>query len=220
MRVRRTWLALSVLCLAPATATAEVRLEAAPMLGTTSPVGEGWVTVQVRLENPGSTPESGHVELRSEPGYGSESEEHLTRVAFTLPARGRASLELPTHGFSGRPPELSVRVVGSDGKVLGEAPIGEFRQVDPLLFDLENPSRLAPAVRGLGVVLRRRVGGTYRTPEVGVGGPGVDPATGEPFLPRWAAGYSTATVVVSSARRVANLGQREKVALADWALHD
>ncbi len=214
----RRGLALLALCLAPATAAAEVRLEAAPMLGSTSPVGEGWVTVQVRLENTGSKPESGHVELRSEPGYGAEGEDHATRVAFALPAHGRASLELPTHGFSGRPPELRARVISSEGKQLAWAPIGEFRQVDPLLFDLENPSRLAATVRGLGVALRRKASVGYRTPEVGVGSPSVDPATGEPFLPRWAAGYSTATIVVSSARRVANLGQREKVALADWVL--
>ena len=216
--MRAGWLALLALCLAPATAMAEVRLEAAPMLGSTSPVGEGWVTVQVRLENLGASPENGHVELWSEPGYGAESEQHITRVAYALPARGRVTFELPTHGFSGRPPELKVRAVSSEGKVLADTPIGEFRQVDPLLFDLENPSRLAATVRGLGVVLRRKVSGSYRTPQIGVGSAGVDPATGEPFLPRWAAGYSTATLVVSSARRVATLGQREKVALADWVL--
>jgi len=111
-----------------------------------------------------------------------------------------------------------VRVVSEDGKFLAKTALTEFRQVDPLLFDLDNPSRLAATVRGLSVVLRRKVSGSYRTPEVGVGSPGIDPATGEPFLPRWAAGYSTATLVVSSARRVANLGQREKVALFDWVL--
>jgi hypothetical protein len=203
----------------PAAALADgVRIEAAPMLGAASPVGEGWVTVQVRLENAGAKPESGHVELISEPGYGSESEQHLTRVAFALPARGRVTVELPTHGFAGRPPELSVRVLDAEGKKISEAPIGEFRQVDPLLYDLDDPSRLAATVRGLGVVLRRKVSGSYRTPLVGVGSPGIDAASGEPFLPRWPAGYSTATLVVSSARRVLNLAQREKVALTDWVL--
>ncbi len=206
--------------LAPALAAQsapDIRLEAAPMLGTTSPVGEGWVTVLVRLENVGAKPESGFVELRSAPGFSGDIE-HLTRVPFALAPRARVNLELPAHGFSGRPPELGVRLIDAEGHKLSETPIGEFRQVDPLLYDLSNPSRLAATVRGLGVVLRRRAGGSYRTPLVGVSSPMLDPATGEPALPRWAAGYSNATVVVAGARRLSTLGQRELVALTDWVL--
>ncbi|HEV8247710.1 MAG TPA: hypothetical protein VGP93_18170 [Polyangiaceae bacterium] len=187
------------------------------MLGPSSPVGEGWVTVQVRLENESAASAGGFVELRSEPGFSGDSE-HLTRVPFALGPRAKVSLELPTHGFSGRPPELSVRLLDAEGHKLSETPIGEFRQVDPLLYDLNNPSRLAATVRGLGVVLRRRSGGAYRTPLVGVSSPTLDPATGEPILPRWAAGYSNATLVVASARQLAMLSQTELVALTDWVL--
>ncbi len=187
------------------------------MLGATSPVGEGWVSVQVRLENVGAAPENGFVELRSAPGFSGDIE-HLTRAPFALAPHARVTLELPTHGFAGRPPELRVRLLDLEGHQLSETPIGEFRQVDPLVFDLSNPSRLSATVRGLGVVLRRRAGGSYRTPLVGVSSPTIDPSTGEPVLPRWAAGYSNATVVVAGARRLSTLGQRELVALTDWVL--
>ena len=145
---------------AVALAKPEVRVEAAPMLGAASPVGPGWVTIQVRLENPGAAPVSGTVELRSRPGWTSDNERHVTRVPFALEPRGRAALELPTHGFSGRPPELSVRVYDTENQEIANASIGEFRQVDPLLFDLSTPSRIAATVRGQGVVLARRSGGS------------------------------------------------------------
>ncbi len=209
---------LVLACASVALAKPEVRVEAAPTLGPASSVGPGWVTILVRLENPGGAAVAGTVELRSRPGWTSDNERHVTRVPFSLEPHAKVALELPTHGFSGRPPELGVRVYDAENNEIASASIGEFRQVDPLLFDLSQPSRVAATVRGQGVVLGRRSGGSYRAPIVGVSSPTVDPATGEPRLPRWAAGYSNATLVVAPGRRLATLPERDLVALTDWVL--
>lgn len=195
-----------------------VHAEAALTLGATSTVGPGWLTVQVRLENTGAEPLEGSVELVARPAWSRDGERHTTRVPVAIEPKGRALLELPTHGFAGRPHELTVHVYDASDELISRATVSELRQGDPLLVDLSQPSRLAATVRDLGIPLTRQSAGSYQVPTLAVSSPMQDPATGEPLLPRWAAGYSNATVVASTGRRLATLPERELVALTDWVL--
>lgn len=195
-----------------------VRVEALPLFGAQSPMGEGWASVGVRLVNTEANEVSGVVEIRAKPSWRSDTQRLLTSAPFALAPKARVSLELPTHGFASSPTEVELVVVDRSGTELAKVPVPDFRQVDPLLLDFSSPSRIAPAVRGLGLVTQRGVGGGYRTPSALVASPLIDAATGDPVLPRWAASYGSAALVVASGRTLGILRKPELRALADWVL--
>ena len=199
-------------------ASPAIRVEALPLFGAQSPMGEGWASVGVRLINGENSELTGSIELRAKPSWSSDNQRLLTSAPFALAPKARVAMELPTHGFSSAPTELQLVVVDRAGNELAKAPVLEFRQSDPLLLDLSAPSRIAPAVRGLGLVTQRSVSGGYRTPTALVTSPLVDPATGDPVLPRWAASYGSATLVVSTGRILGTLRKPELRALCDWVL--
>ncbi len=197
---------------AVALAKPEVRVEAAPMLGAASPVGPGWVTIQVRLENPGAAPVSAPWSCAHGPGGRASNE----RRRDPSPVRARAARS--SSASSCRPTASPGALLSSafgfttrEPREIANAGIGEFRQVDPLLFDLSTPSRIAATVRGQGVGSScgaRAV--PTAAPSSAISSPMVDPATGEPLLPRWAAGYSNATLVVAPGRRLSTLPARPR----------
>ncbi|HEX6271623.1 MAG TPA: hypothetical protein VFZ53_01220 [Polyangiaceae bacterium] len=199
-------------------AAPSVRVEALPLFGAQSPMGEGWASVSVRLVNTESKEVSGVVEIRAKPSWSNDTQRLLTSAPFALAPKARVALELPTHGFASSPTELELAVVDRSGTEIATLPVPEFRQMDPLLLDFSVPSRIAPAVRGVGLVTQRTVGGGYRTPSALVTSPLVDPATGDPVLPRWAASYGSATLVVTTGRILGTLRKPELRALADWVL--
>ncbi len=195
-----------------------VRVEALPLLGVHSPMGEGWASVGVRLVNGESSEVSGVVELRSAPSWSQETTRLVTSAPFALAPKARVAIELPTHGFASAPTALEVAVVDRSGSEIAKVQVPELRQVDPLLLDLSTPSRIASALRGLGMTTERATGAGYRSPTPLVTSPLVDPATGDPVLPRWAASYAGATLVVVTGRTLATIRKPELRALADWVL--
>jgi hypothetical protein len=196
----------------------QVNVEALPLFGAQSPMGEGWASVGVRLANVETSEISGVVELRARPSWSNESQRLLTSAPFALAPKARVALELPTHGFANAPTELVLAVVDRSGKEIAKTPVPEFRTGDPLLLDLSAPSRIAPVVRGAGMITQRNVAGGYRTPTALVTSPLIDPATGDPILPRWAASYGSATLVVAPGKILATLEKSELRALSDWVL--
>ncbi len=136
-----------------------VRVEALPLFGAQSPMGEGWASVGVRLANAENTEVTGFVEIRAKPSWSNEGQRLLTSAPFALAPKARVALELPTHGFASSQTELELAVVDRSGNEIAKGPVPEFRQMDPLLVDFSVPSRIAPAVRGLGMVAQRSVGG-------------------------------------------------------------
>jgi hypothetical protein len=203
---------------ADAAAPSSVRVEVLPLLGPQSPMGEGWMSVGVRLSNPESVELTGSVELRAKPAWSSETQRLLTSAPLALAPKARVALELPTHGFSSSPAELELAVLDRSGAELATLPVPDLRARDPMLLDLTSPSRIAPVVRGIGLVTQRNVGVNYRTPSAAVNSPPVDPTTGDPILPRWAAGYAGVTVVVASGRILGKLRKAELRTLSDWVL--
>jgi hypothetical protein len=196
---------------------AALNLNAAPVLGPGSPLPEGWSSYAVWLANPGSAEVSGLLVLEAKTPFTRELS-HKVTAPFTLAPGAKATLELPTHGYTSAPAEVTLSALGPDGSVLATASLPEPKPSDPLLVDLSTPSRIAPGVRATQLLLTNHASGGVRVGAALVSSPPVDPVTGDLVLPHWAAGYAPASLVVTSAKRLATLGQRELGALMDWVL--
>ncbi|HTQ05915.1 MAG TPA: hypothetical protein VMI54_18770 [Polyangiaceae bacterium] len=210
-------LALSGVARAAPPPKGALTLTASPALGPNTPLPEGWCTYAVWLANSGAGEQSGTLELEVRTPFSREQSQRVT-APFTLAAGARATLELPTHGFSSAPVDVSLTAVGADGSVLATAALSEPKPNDPLLVDLSTPSRIGPAVRSLGLLLEKHASGGVVVGSALVSSPPVDPVSGDLVLPRWAAGYAPATLVVTSGKRLATLGRQELGALTDWVL--
>src|SRR5688572_20628363 len=136
------WLAW---CLAAAAQAAGSRVELTvfPSLGDNASVGDGWFSCVVELDNPSEFALSGRVELVDERSWTHDTRKSVSEAPFVLPPRGRVTLELPAHGFYGVPPSLVARAVDDGGRLLREQPLTSLLPRQPLLFDLDVPSRLA-----------------------------------------------------------------------------
>lgn len=205
------------LALAAPPAPATLTLSTSPALGPNTPLPEGWSTYAVWLSNAGSGEQSGTLELEVKTPF-SHEQAHLVTAPFTLAPGARATLELPTHGYSNAPVDVTLSARAADGSVLATAAVAEPKPSDPLLVDFSTPSRIGPAVRALGLLLEKHSGGGLVVGTALVSTPPVDPVSGDLVLPRWAAGYAPASLVVTSGRRFATLGGEELRALTDWVL--
>ena len=201
-----------------AKADSQLKLEAVPVLGANSPSLDGWGEVYVRLENSGTTQLSGFIELRSMLG-GRAASRTLSRAPFSIAAKGRVNLLLPSHNLL-RVSESKVVAVDAQGEPLSEGPLPPLRALDPLLFDLHTPSRLAPVLNTQPVPTVRRRSGSYGygTSTLSVTTPQLNAATGELVLPDLAAGYASATLVLASGRTISSLPQPAVDALFSWVL--
>ncbi|MEI9954575.1 MAG: hypothetical protein WDO74_37805 [Pseudomonadota bacterium] len=211
--------ALLCLLLGPRWAKADsaLKLESVPVLGANSPSVDGWGEVYVRLENSGTTPLSGFVELRALV-VGRGPLRTLSRAPFSIAPKGRVSLLLPSHNLL-RVGETKVVAVDGRGEELGEAPFPPLRSLDPLLFDFHTPSRLAPLLNTQPVPIRRR-GGSYAfgSSTLSVTTPQTNATSGELVLPDLAAGYASATLVLASGRTLSSLPLPALDALFSWVL--
>ena len=198
-----------------AQADSPLKLEAVPALGANSPSVDGWGEVYVRLENSGTTQLSGYVELAQ---VGRSAGRTLSRAPFAIAAKGRVSLLLPSHNLL-RLGETKVVAVDAHGELLSEAPMPPLRTLDPLLFDLHTPSRLAPVLNTQPVPIRRRSGSYgFGGSALAVTTPQLNATTGELVLPDLAAGYASATLVLVSGRTISSLPQSTVDALFSWVL--
>ncbi len=213
-------LALASQAQAPSSAAGPgaVSLEAFPVLGLNAPASPGWMTFAVRLGNSGDAELAGTIELVSEVHGSGDTYRSVTRAPFSASGRSVVTVQLPSHGYGPIPPSLSVRALDARGETIAETEIPSLGLPGPLLFDLNVPSRIAPAVRGTGIPVtsRRGIRGSYGAPTVTVSSPQVNAATGDPVLPERAAGYSTATVVLVRSAQLAKLRGAELTALSDW----
>jgi len=212
--------ALLSLLLVPRWAKADsaLKLEAVPVLGANSPSVDGWGEIYVRLENSGLSQFSGYVELHSAV-VGRGALRTLSRAPFSIAPKGRLSLLLPSHGLVLRAGEARVVAVDAHGEQLGEDQLPPLRTLDPLLFDLHSPSRLAPVLNTQPMPIRRRGGGySYGGSTLSVTTPQTNTTTSELVLPDLAAGYASATLVLASGRTLSSLSAPALDALFSWVL--
>jgi hypothetical protein len=201
-------------------APSRVLLEAFPLLGTNTPASTGWFTCTVRLNNPAAAQLEGSLKLFSTASYAGEENLTLTVAPFAVAGGSVVSVQLPTHGFGRVPPALQVQALDGQGQPLAVAEVAAPQSAAPFVFDLNVPSRIAPALRNAAVpvTLRRSIRGSYGAPLLAVSSPQINAATGEPVLPARAAGYSSATVVLTTSHQLARLTGAELTALTDWVL--
>jgi hypothetical protein len=216
------WLACAALLLAaePAGAASPLTLEVQPLLGNGTPAVDGWMSAHVRIENHSSQVVRGTLSVDAElswarPGAGPRN---TTEVPFSVAARAQVAVEVPVHGFPGSAPTLHVVARAADGEQLAEAKSAELRTPDPLVFDLTSPSHIAPALRNLSVALSNTRWGGLASPMVSVSSARVEPRTGEPLVPQFASGYTSATVVLATGPQLALLNEEARAALSDWLL--
>jgi len=211
-------LALPSGALAAPPKAASLDLTPLAVLGPSSPLPEGWASYVVWLHNTGGSELTGTLKLEAKEPFMRRVSHCVTLAPFTLAPGARAALELPTHGNASSPAELELTAVASDGTPLAAAPMPEPRPTDPLLVDLSTPSRIAPGVRESGILVQNPLGGGMRVSSVLVTSPPTDPTSGDLTLPRWPAAWASASLVVTSGRRLAALGKPELKALTDWVL--
>ena len=201
-----------------AQAEGALKLAALPVLGANSPSVDGWGEVYVRLENNGALPLNGYVELRSSL-VSRVAQRTLSRAPFSIAARGRVNLLLPSHGLSLGGGQAKVVAVDAYGESLAEDVLPPLRTLDPLLFDLHTPSRLGAGLNTQPVPIRRRGGGyAYGGSTLSVTTPQTNVTTGELVLPDLAAGYASATLVLASGRIISSLPLPAVDALFSWVL--
>ncbi|HEY5374455.1 MAG TPA: hypothetical protein VIK01_12275, partial [Polyangiaceae bacterium] len=201
----------------PAAAQSSLTVEAVPVLGGNSPSVDGWGEVYVHLESNDSRSLGGFLELRSL-DMGRAAPRALSRVPFALAPKGRVSLLLPSHGLVTR---MGAKVVAVDdkGSELGFSQVAPVRVLDPLLFDLSVPSRLAAVLSAQAMPIRRRgMSYSYGGGALSVTTPQINIVSGEPVLPDLAAGYASATVVLASGRTISNMPPPALDALVSWVL--
>ena len=200
-----------------AKADSALKLSAVSVLGANSPSVDGWGEIYVRLENSGITQFSGYVELRSAV-VGRSALRTLSRAPFSIAAKGRVNLLLPSHNLL-RVGEAKVVAVDARGVELGEDALPPLRTLDPLIFDLHSPSRVAPVLNAQPVPIRRRSGGyAFGSSTLSVTTPQTNATTSELVLPDLAAGYASTTLVLASGRTVSSLPAPALDALFSWVL--
>jgi hypothetical protein len=216
------WLAWAAVLFAalPAGAASPLRLEVQPLLGNGTPAVDGWMSAYVHIENHSSQVVRGTLSVNAElswarPGAGPRN---TTEVPFSVAARAQVAVEVPVHGFPGSAPTLHVVARAADGERIAEAKSAELRTPDPLVFDLTSPSHVAPALRNLSVALSNTRWGGLASPMVSVSSARIEPRTGEPLVPQFASGYTSATVVLATGQQLALLNEEARAALSDWLL--
>lgn len=230
-RLFATWVALAVLALAPravaddlspaanATPATPLSLSATPLLGTGSPLGDGWFQIELRLRSLIDTPLEGEVELLSELSWSRNEERVRTRAPFALAPHGAVSLLLPSHGFGSVPPTLRAIARTRDGQPLAELDLPTPGATAPFLFVLDVPNRLGAWLRGTHLPASSRDPHSHaESLELMLASARTEASTGDPVVPDLAAGYASATVVLGSTSVLARLGERSQRALADWLL--
>ncbi|HEY2408279.1 MAG TPA: hypothetical protein VGI10_19865 [Polyangiaceae bacterium] len=218
--LRWLWTTLLLLVSLPRSAAADspIHLEVAPVLGTGSPASDGWGELSVRLENSGTTPVSGMLELRSN-ALVNETARVISSAPFSLAPHARVHLFLPENGLASRNGRSRVRALDTQGKELDSADLAPQRTFDALLFHLDVPSRIMSTLSGFPLpVTRRSYSYGYGGSTLSVTIPELNQSSGEAILPDLAAGYAGATLVLANGRRLSSMDPAALDALGNWLL--
>ncbi len=201
-------------------AKSPIVLDGAQILGPGTPTNPGWFSCNLHISNSGSDQIEGTVELVSTLSWARDTNQITTRAPFAVPPGGSIALQLPTHGFFASPPELRAEARDTKGRVLAGIDLPDPRSVDPLLFSLAVPARVAPWLRGQPLLAEGRhpLRGSSNFPTLDVAAVQVQAASGELVLPERAAGYGSATVVLAPSTALARATNQQRQAMADWVL--
>ncbi|MEO7110733.1 MAG: hypothetical protein ABI183_09870, partial [Polyangiaceae bacterium] len=188
--------------------------------------GSGWGVVVASLENVSGSVRRGTITLRGAMPWGNGNPSVTTHAPFSVAPGRTAIVKLPTHGLAYQSPTYTVDVVSDSGVLLASITLPSNPLEVPLLVDVDEPSRLAVAMRNWPLSLAWvpvgapgfSYGSAARTTTLAIGSPRYDSATGDPILPDHPADYSSATVVLIHSDTLARLDAVALQALADWVI--
>ncbi len=196
------------------------------MFGGDVSIGSGWGEVVASLENVSGSIRRGTITLRGAMPWGGSGPSVTTHAPFSVAPGRTAIVKLPTHGLLYASPTYTVDVTSDSGVELASITLPSNQVEVPLIVDIDEPSRLAVAMRNWPLSLDWvpvgapgfSYGTAARTTTLAIGSPRYDSSTGDPILPDHPADYSSATVVLIHSDTLARLDAAALQALADWAI--
>lgn len=198
----------------------DVAVEAVPMFGVPGAIAAGWNQIVVRLQNNGSTPARGNVEITSGQ-YGHERMFHAT-APYSAGAGASVHVRVPVHVVLFGEVHVRVLAEGAEGAPIAETTLSAFKPTGALLVDVSETSRLRGVIGDVPLAFLFAPPGSAVTgatpPALTVGSPRFDPATGDPMLPDRAALYSSADAVLVRSDLLARISGAELDALAGYVL--
>ena len=205
---------------APASAPSDLAVEAVPMFGVPGAIAWGWNQIVVRIQNNGTKPARGTVEITSGQ-YGHDRAFHAT-APYSVGAGASVHVRVPVHVILFG--EVRVRVLGEggEGPPISESTLSAFKPNGALLVDVSETSRLRGVIGEVPLSFLFEAPGSPSSgstpPALTVGSPRFDPATGDPMLPDRTALYSSADAVMMRSDLLSRLGGAELDALAGFVL--
>lgn len=207
----------------PSTKTPTLTVRAAPLFGNEAAVGDGWSEVAVNLDNTGATAKKGSIELVTGLPW-DHQHEFTTRAPFNVPPARSVVVKLPTHGFGAQAPTITLTVKDEAGAKITTVSVPTNGASNPLLVDVDNPSRLSvvmrswpiPTLYSPGTYYGTGGGGSHATLTVGTAT--IDRSTGDPILPDRAAGYAAVTVFLIHSDALAKLDAVALDAIVSWVM--
>ena len=195
-----------------------VSLEVAPLLGGTAPTPAGWSGFLVRVQNNEAKPLRGEVEVTSR--LHSDQERFRATAPFVVGAGASVVVRLPTHGNVYG--ETVVIARDDTGTALGSHTTAVTNMQTVFLLDVSETSRLRGAIGDASISPQFSPWGGYGAygagPQLAVGSPRFDPATGDPILPDRAALYAPASAVLLRSDVLVKIGAAELEALSGYVL--
>jgi hypothetical protein len=207
----------------PSPLESELRVDATPVLSQGGLLLEGWNEFVVRVQNVGQNPHRGQLRLTAMAPH-TEGAFEVTAPYAVAPGSG-VSVRMPAQ--IGAFADVVIEVVEDGGAepIVRRFPHGAASQL--FLVDVHEPSHLRSAIHETAIFPtytpsplpgRMSPGGGSGPPQLALGSPAVDSATGDPILPAHAAGYGTATAVLLHAEALGRLGVPEQQALAGYVI--
>jgi len=199
-------------------------IAALPVFGPASLPAGGWGEVVVRVDNRGEEPAQGEVSVTGTMVLSSTQNTPHSSAPFAVGVGASVSVRVPIRlaDFS----DSVVRVRSDDGVLLHEQTFVRVADNQTLLVDVARASALGAALRGVPVgsshdpwaASVRGYAPTTAASVVDVASPVYDPLTGDPILPRRAAGYARVAAAVMRSDELVRLGAAELEALSGYLL--
>jgi hypothetical protein len=203
-------------------APSPIAFEASPVFNAGPSIGTGWNEVLVRVQNNGSAPARGSVEVSAAQLSKDDHGFHAS-APYSVGGGGSVSLRIPVEvAFYGA---VTTQILDEQGHYVTSSEISSYQPSGVTIVDVSETSRLRGVLNEVPVAplfARAPSSTAWRSPPsaplVTVATPRFDPATGDPILPDRAALYAPADAVVMRSDTLARLTGPELDALANFVL--
>jgi hypothetical protein len=197
----------------------EITIEAVPVFGTGASIAWGWNEILVRIQNNGTKPARGTVNVRVEQ-FSGDRRSFQASAPFNVGAGASVHVRLPAHVDTYG--DVNVDVTSEAGEPIASTHFSAFQPSGVLLVDVSVTSRLRGAINEASIsplFTPSSVSSRGSTPpRLIVEAPRFDPATSDPILPDRAALYASADAVLIRSDKLTHLTGAELDALAGYVL--